>query len=140
MVMDLLTEVCVIGEGMQKHRGYFTYRSHDLISRSDLIQEVSKILFLSLTTVWRRDDCDVQSVLQDASCALARFALIARGSSGENWVMLVIHRDDPIRDPYRDPIEIKKRSPLRCRPRHDWSRIGSIFTEGCIILTVECNY
>lgn len=58
--MYFLTEVCVIGEGMQKYRGYFTYRSHDLISRSEVIQEVSKVLFLSLTTVWRRDHCDVQ--------------------------------------------------------------------------------
>jgi len=40
------------------------------------------------------------------SALLNAWLLIAGGSTGENWVMLVIHRDDPIKDPYRDPIEI----------------------------------
>lgn len=73
MVMALLTEVCVLGGGMLKYRDSFTYRSHDLTSRYQVIQEVRGRLFLSLTTVWNRGDCDVQPM--PAECTLRFCAL-----------------------------------------------------------------
>jgi len=35
------------------------------------------MLLVLLTTVWKRDDCDVQSGQKQAWCASVRFALIA---------------------------------------------------------------
>lgn len=58
--MALLTVVCIQNAISRYECHDAAYRSEWFIEQYQLIQAVTASLFVSLTTVWKRGDCDVQ--------------------------------------------------------------------------------